>query len=61
MNVDDVVAAKVEAARRKAEQQRKDRERRQRARSYGVAARHATKLRHLAEGISNATPAASGI
>lgn len=60
MNVNDIVAARIEAARRKAEQQRKDRERRQRARDYGVAARHAIKLRHLAEGISNATTAASG-
>lgn len=60
MDVNDLVAAKIEAARRRAEAQKADRERRKRARAYGLAQRHAAHLRHLAAGISNATPAASG-
>lgn len=60
MNVDDVVQQRIESARRRIEAQRADRERRKRARARGLAARHAAKLRHLAEGVSNLTPAASG-
>ena len=60
MNVDDVVAARIEQARQRIERQKADRERRRRARAYGVAQRHTAKLRHLAGGVSNLTPAASG-
>ncbi|MBY8879752.1 hypothetical protein [Actinacidiphila acidipaludis] len=57
-NVNDVVAAKVEAARQRIAAEKADRERRKRARSAGLAARHARKLLNL--GVSNATPAPSG-
>lgn len=69
MNVDDIVAAKVEAARRKAEQQKRLREELARRRAAGLAKRHAQKLRRLAEkgqqlvptlDLNNNTLAASG-
>ena len=48
MNVDDVVAAKVAAARARAEQEKKRRLALTAARQRGLAARHAQKLRNLA-------------
>ena len=70
MNVDDIVAARIEAARRKAEQQKQAREELARRRAAGLAKRHAAKLRHLAalgqqlapalDPFNNLTPAASG-
>lgn len=45
MNVDDVVAAKIAAARLRAESERKARAARQAARDRGLAQRHAAKLR----------------
>ena len=48
MNVDDVVAAKVEAARRRIARERADRLARREARAAGLAQRHAAKLRNLA-------------
>ncbi|MER5473734.1 hypothetical protein [Streptomyces sp. NPDC002685] len=69
MNVDDIVAARIEAARRRAEQQKQAREELARRRAAGLARRHAAKLRRLAErgldlvpstDLSNATFAASG-
>jgi hypothetical protein len=60
VDVNDIVAAKVEAARRRIAAERAARERRARARAYGLALRHTAHLRHLAAGVSNATPAVSG-
>jgi hypothetical protein len=62
MNVNDIVAAKIEAARRKAEQQKAARAELARRRTAGLARRHAQKLRHLAERdlYLNTTYAASG-
>jgi hypothetical protein len=48
VNVDDVVAAKVEAARRRIARERAERIARRQARAAGLAQRHAAKLRHLA-------------
>jgi hypothetical protein len=45
MNVNDVVAAKIAAARLRAESERKARAERKAARSKGLALRHAAKLR----------------
>lgn len=58
MNIEDVIAQKVEAARRRIATDRDRRERQQRARSAGLAVRHAAKLRNLS--VSNATPCPSG-
>jgi hypothetical protein len=69
MNVDDIVAARIEAARRKAEQQKQARAELARRRTAGLARRHAAKLRHLAErgldlvpptSLDNSSYAASG-
>lgn len=67
MNVDDIVAARIEAARRKAEQQKQAREELARRRAAGLARRHAQKLRRLAEKgwelaptFDNSSPVASG-
>lgn len=49
MNVNDIVAAKIEAARRKAENDKRLREELAAARTAGLAKRHAAKLRRLAE------------
>ncbi|MGQ4727044.1 hypothetical protein ACUN3E_05215 [Streptomyces sp. Ju416(a)] len=49
MNVDDVVAAKVEAARVRIQAAKRRREELAAARRRGLAARHAAKLRHLAQ------------
>lgn len=69
MNVNDIVAARIEAARRKAEAAQRRRAELAAARRRGLAARHAAKLRALAERgldlvprdqLNNQTPAASG-
>lgn len=60
MNVDDIVAARIEAARRKAAADKKRREELAAARRAGLARRHAQKLRRLAESTSNQTLATSG-
>ncbi|MGW5273599.1 hypothetical protein ACWEQP_13625 [Streptomyces sp. NPDC004044] len=59
MNVDDVVAAKIEAACRQIADRKRIREELAAARRRGLAARHAAKLRHFAGQLDNATPAAS--
>lgn len=48
MNVDDVVAEKIEAARIRIAAAKQRREELAAARRRGLAARHAAKLRHLA-------------
>ncbi|MER8197043.1 hypothetical protein ABTY00_24135 [Streptomyces microflavus] len=48
MNVDDVVAARIEAARIRIQAAKRRREELAAARKRGLAARHATKLRYLA-------------
>ncbi|QYA94034.1 hypothetical protein KZO11_10090 [Streptomyces anulatus] len=48
MNVDDVVAAKVEAARVRIQAAKRRREELGAARRRGLAARHANKLRRIA-------------
>ena len=47
MNVDDVVAARIEAARVRIQAAKRRREELSAARARGLAARHANKLRHL--------------
>ncbi|MEU8855721.1 hypothetical protein AB0C48_13700 [Streptomyces sp. NPDC048556] len=47
MNVDDVVAARIEAARVRIQAAKRRREELAAARRRGLAARHAAKLRHL--------------
>ncbi|MFF4248637.1 hypothetical protein ACFYY2_29790 [Streptomyces sp. NPDC001822] len=59
MNIDDVVAAKVEAARRQIAERQRVRAELAAARKRGLAARHAQKLRHFAGQLDNHTPAAS--
>lgn len=70
MDVNDIVAAKIEAARRKAEQQKEVRAEFARRRAAGVAKRNAAKLRLLAErgldlappvNLDNSSLAASGV
>ncbi|MGW3846894.1 hypothetical protein [Streptomyces fagopyri] len=61
MNVDDVVAEKIAAAARKATAAKEQRAEFAAARRAGIARRHATKLRRLAQPLyNNTTPAASG-
>ncbi|MEU3836112.1 hypothetical protein [Streptomyces microflavus] len=48
MNVDDVVAAKVEAARVRIQAAKRRRDELAAARKRGLAARHANKLRRIA-------------
>ena len=69
MNVNDVVAEKIAAAKRKAENEKQQRAELAAARRRGIAVRHAQKLRALAERglelvprdqFNNASPAASG-
>ncbi|MGW4040905.1 hypothetical protein ACWEIM_32295 [Streptomyces sp. NPDC004778] len=57
MNVDDVVAAKVEAARVRIQAAKRRREELAAARRRGLAARHANKLRYLRSRESNAVVA----
>ncbi|MEE1779434.1 hypothetical protein ACIG8S_23660 [[Kitasatospora] papulosa] len=54
MNVDDVVAARIEAARARIQAAKRRREELSAARARGLAARHATKLRNLRSRESNA-------
>lgn len=59
MNVNDIVAAKIEAARIRAENAKRRRAALAAARQRGLAARHAQKLRNLAgsrEDLTNDTP-----
>lgn len=57
MNVNDIVAAKIEAARRKAAADRERRAEFAARRKAGLAKRHAAKLRALAErGLDLAPP-----
>ncbi|MFI6861760.1 hypothetical protein ACIBKZ_17990 [Streptomyces sp. NPDC050421] len=58
MNVDDVVAARIEAARVRIAAAKRRREELSAARRRGLAARHAAKLRNLAARVSDETPAA---
>ncbi|WP_406462323.1 hypothetical protein OH768_44220 [Streptomyces sp. NBC_01622] len=69
MNVDDVVRERIERARLKAEAEKLRRAELAAARRRGLAARHAQKLRALAERgldlvprdhLNNSSPAASG-
>ncbi|MFC8724309.1 hypothetical protein [Streptomyces bacillaris] len=48
MNVNDIVAEKIEAARRKSANNKRRREELAEARRHGLARRHAQKLAHLA-------------
>ncbi|WP_411097163.1 hypothetical protein [Streptomyces sp. 020-2-3H-GM] len=48
MNVNDVVAEKIEAARRKIANDKRRRQELADARRHGIAARHRQKLAHLA-------------
>ena len=50
MNVDDVVAARIEAARVSIQAAKRRREELSAARARGLAARHAAKLRRLNRG-----------
>ncbi|MFE7791290.1 hypothetical protein [Streptomyces sp. NPDC057460] len=50
MNVDDVVAARIEAARIRIQAAKRRREELSAARRRGLAARHAAKLRNLNRG-----------
>ncbi|MFE0142207.1 hypothetical protein [[Kitasatospora] papulosa] len=54
MNVDDVVAARIEAARVRIQAAKRRREELSAARARGLAARHAAKLRNLRSRESNA-------
>ncbi|MFF7884312.1 hypothetical protein ACH40F_29165 [Streptomyces sp. NPDC020794] len=56
MNVEDVVAEKIAAARRKAENDQRRREELAAARTAGLAHRHAQKLRNLARSAENGDP-----
>ncbi|MEU6098422.1 hypothetical protein [Streptomyces sp. NPDC047079] len=61
MNVDDIVAAKIEAARIRAENAKRRRAALAAARQRGLAARHAQKLRNQAsarttDGTAGVTP-----
>jgi hypothetical protein len=69
VNVDDVVQARIAAAARKAEHEKQQRAELAAARRRGLAARHAQKLRALAERgldmvprdqFNNTSPCASG-
>ncbi|MFG3235002.1 hypothetical protein ACGFZG_25000 [Streptomyces antibioticus] len=62
MNVDDVIAERIAAAKWRAAQKKKRRAELAEARRAGLAARHAQKLRHIAEGaVDNSTLAASSV
>lgn len=58
MNVDDIVAEKIEAARIRIAAAKRRRTELTAARQRGLAARHAAKLRNLAARVSDETPAA---
>ncbi|MEH0551233.1 hypothetical protein [Streptomyces sp. B21-101] len=62
MNVDDVIAEKIAAAKAKAEAEKRRRQELAAARKAGLAYRHAQKLRRLAEAMpDNSTLAASSV
>ncbi|MFE2020136.1 hypothetical protein ACFW9O_19085 [Streptomyces sp. NPDC059499] len=56
MNVNDIVAEQIEAARVRIQAAKRRREELSAARARGLAARHAQKLRHLAARVSDETP-----
>lgn len=58
--VEQQIAARIAAARQRIERERRQRAEMALARRAGVARRHAAKLRHLAESITNQTLSASG-
>lgn len=58
-DVNDIVAERIEAARRRIAADRERRARQKRARTAGLVQRYAIKTA-LLDAISNATPAASG-
>jgi len=55
VNVNDIVAARIEAARRQAEAAKRRRAELAAARKRGLAARHAARLRHQASVAQQAT------
>jgi hypothetical protein len=59
-HVEQQVAARIAAAKRRAEEQRRKRAELAKARAAGLARRHAQKLARLAEAASNQTLSASG-
>ncbi|MFD4790538.1 hypothetical protein ACFWN1_26495 [Streptomyces sp. NPDC058459] len=59
-HVEQQVAARIAAAKAKAERERQQREELAAARRAGVARRHAAKLARFAEAIDNGVLAASG-
>lgn len=60
-HVEQAVAARIAAARQKAEEQKRRRAELAAARQKGLALRRAQRLRNLAESVfDNASPAASG-
>lgn len=58
-HVEQQIAARIAAARRRAEEEQRRRAELAKARKAGLARRHAAKLARLAEAASNQTPAAS--
>lgn len=58
-DINDVIAERIEQARRRVEQQRADRARRQAARTAGKAKAHAARIAHWAA-MDNTSPSASG-
>jgi regulator of protease activity HflC (stomatin/prohibitin superfamily) len=60
VNVDDVIRERIEQARIKAEREKRRRAELAEARRHGLAARHAAKLRNLAQALDNQTLSASG-
>lgn len=59
-HVEEQIAARIAAARRKAEAEKQRRTELAAARRKGLAYRHAQKLRNLADSLSNQTLSASG-
>lgn len=60
MNVNDIVAARIEAARARAEREKRRRQEFAEARRAGLAARKRAKLARLAATTNNQTLSASG-
>jgi hypothetical protein len=59
-HVEEQIAARIAAAKRKVEQEKQRRAELAAARQAGLARRHAAKLRRLAEAVENTSWAASG-
>ncbi|MEH0587405.1 hypothetical protein QA942_26295 [Streptomyces sp. B21-106] len=59
-HVEQQVAARIAAAKRRAEAEKRRRAELAAARAAGLARRHAAKLRRLAEAVDNTSWAASG-